>query len=131
MGDILKSVVKELPKNAVSNANFEGANIVLYTEDKEFFISGEDQIRKVVNQIKKRIELRAEQSLLMDETKTKKMIESLIPSEAEIVAPLLTRITTNAIVQDPAGLMISLVYTMVAVSICGAIGGIIGGIFGD
>ncbi|MBU2523327.1 MAG: beta-CASP ribonuclease aCPSF1 [Nanoarchaeota archaeon] len=84
MGDILKSVVKELPKNAVSTANFEGANIVLYTEDKEFFLSGEDQIRKVVNQIKKRIELRAEQSLLMDEAKTKKMIESIIPSEAEI-----------------------------------------------
>jgi len=84
MTDILKSVVKELPKNSVNTANFEGANIVLYTEDKQFFLEGEDQIRKVVNQIKKRIELRAEQSLLMEEEKTRKFIEGLVPSEAEL-----------------------------------------------
>lgn len=52
-----------------------------------------------------------------------------IPSEAEIVASTFSRITTNAIMQDPVGSIIGLVYTMVAASICGALGALIGGIF--
>ena len=46
MADILKSIKEDLPK-VVSDASFEGANIVLYTEDKEFFKSGESDIKKI------------------------------------------------------------------------------------
>ena len=52
-----------------------------------------------------------------------------IPSEGEIVASTFSRITTNAIVQDPTGLFIGLVYTIIAVAICGAIGGVVGSLF--
>ena len=34
MSDILKDITDELPK-VITDACFEGANIVLYTEDKE------------------------------------------------------------------------------------------------
>ena len=40
MADILKSILDELPKASVNNAAFEGANIVLYTGDKELFLTG-------------------------------------------------------------------------------------------
>lgn len=84
MPDILKDILKELPA-LVSEANFEGANIVLYTEDKDFFLSGEEQIRRVVDKIKKRIELRADEKILMGQEKTETFINGLIPKEAEIV----------------------------------------------
>ncbi len=84
MTDILKSVIKELPKNVISSANFEGANIVLYTSNKQFFIEGESEIRRVVNQIKKRIELRAEEALLINKEEANKKILELIPKEAEL-----------------------------------------------
>jgi len=84
MTDILKSVIKELPKNVISSANFEGANIVLYTSNKQFFIEGESEIRRVVNQIKKRIELRAEEALLINKEEANKKILKLIPKEAEL-----------------------------------------------
>ncbi len=86
MADILKEITNELPKGSISSAHYEGANIVLYTEDKDFFIEGEEKIKEVVNKIKKRIELRADESLLLSEEKTKKKITELIPEEAEITS---------------------------------------------
>lgn len=84
MPDILKDIEKELPKGVVSSANFEGANIVLYTDSPNFFMDGEPAIKEVVNKIKKRIELRAESKLLEPLEKTEKEIRRIIPAEAEI-----------------------------------------------
>ncbi|MEK6825750.1 MAG: beta-CASP ribonuclease aCPSF1 [Nanoarchaeota archaeon] len=85
MADILKSIKEELPK-VITDAAFEGANIVLYTEDKEFFKTGERKIKEVVDKVKKRIELRAEQSILAPEEETEKTIRALVPEEAEITS---------------------------------------------
>ncbi len=84
MADILKDIEKELPKSVVSSANFEGANIVIYTDSPNFFLEGEPQIKEIVNKIKKRIELRAESKLLESAEKTEKIIREIIPAEAEI-----------------------------------------------
>jgi uncharacterized protein len=81
--DILKSIKDELPK-VITDAEFEGANIVLYTDNKEFFKEGESKIRGVVDKVKKRIELRAEQSILATEEDTDKTIRAIVPEEAEI-----------------------------------------------
>ena len=63
MADILKNIKEDLPK-VVSDAIFEAANIVLYTDDKEFFKTGETKIKEIVNKIRKRIELGADQKIL-------------------------------------------------------------------
>lgn len=83
MADILKSIKEDLPR-VVSDATFEGANIVLYTDDKEFFKNGEGKVKEAVDKIKKRIELRADKSILATEEETEKTIRALIPEEAEI-----------------------------------------------
>ena len=83
MADILKSIKEELPR-LITDATFEGANIVLYTENKEFFKTGEPKIKEIVDKIKKRIELRAENSILASESETEKTIRGVIPEEAEI-----------------------------------------------
>jgi hypothetical protein len=84
MVDILKDILGELPKDIASSANFEGANIVLYTKDKNFFLEGEANIRKVVDRIKKRIELRADEEILLSQEKTENFIRGIIPAEADI-----------------------------------------------
>lgn len=83
MPDILKTIKEELP-DVISDATFEGANIVLYTSDKEFFKSGEDKIKEIVSKIKKRIELRADKSILASEEETEKTIRALVQEEAQI-----------------------------------------------
>lgn len=83
MADILKSILDELP-HVITDAVFEAANIVLYTNNKEFFKNGESQIKSVVERIKKRIELRADQGILAEESETEKTIRAIVPEEAEI-----------------------------------------------
>jgi uncharacterized protein len=84
MADILKTIEAQLPRGVVGSTIFEGANIVVYTTDTAFFKNGDAQIKETVNIIKKRIELRADKSLLMDQAETEKKIRSIIPQEAEI-----------------------------------------------
>jgi len=85
MTEILKSITEELPK-VISDAVFEGANIVLYTNNKEFFKTGESKIKEIVDKIKKRIELRADKSILASEDETEKTIRGVVPEEAEITS---------------------------------------------
>ena len=85
MADILKNIKDELPK-VITDAEFEGANIVLYTEDKDFFKNGESKVKEVVDKIKKRIELRSERTILLSEEETDKTIRALVPEEAEITS---------------------------------------------
>jgi len=81
--DILKTITDKL-HGKVTEANFEGANIVLYTDNENFFKEGESQIKEIVNEIKKRIELRADQKILPTQEKTEKDIREIIPPDAEI-----------------------------------------------
>jgi KH/beta-lactamase-domain protein len=76
--------IKEKLHGKVKEANFEGANIVLYTDNENFFKDGESEIKKIVDEIKKRIELRADQKILPSKEITEKKIRSIIPEEAEI-----------------------------------------------
>jgi len=84
MTDILKTIETSLPKGVISSDIFEGANIVVYTTNKDFFRTGESSIKEVVNQIKKRVELRADQDILMNQEETEKVIKRIIPADAEI-----------------------------------------------
>ena len=84
MSDILKTIKEDLP-NVISDATFEGANIVLYTTNKEFFKESDEEIKKIVAKIKKRVELRADKSILASEEDTDKTIRALVQQEAEIV----------------------------------------------
>jgi len=79
--DILKDIQKELPK-VISSANFEGANIVFYTDDMNFFRDNNGIIKELVNKFKKRIELRADPKLLKSEEETQKEIKKIIPEDA-------------------------------------------------
>ncbi|MBI4980166.1 beta-CASP ribonuclease aCPSF1 [Candidatus Woesearchaeota archaeon] len=84
MADILKEIIKMLPEDKVSDATFEGANIVLYTKDKKYFMDNEGTIRAAVQQFKKRIELRPDPALCMEIAKAEKEIKKIIPEEAGI-----------------------------------------------
>ena len=82
MGDITKEILKQLPAKSISDVAFEGANIVLYTKDKDFFLDNNGLIKKIVDDIKKRVELRPDPSITMDMEKAEKEIKKIIPKEA-------------------------------------------------
>lgn len=82
MVDIIKEILSKIPENKISEANFEAANIVLYTKDKDFFFDNNGIIKKIVDDIKKRIELRPDPSITMELEKAEKEIKKIIPNEA-------------------------------------------------
>ena len=81
--EILDKITDQL-SGKIKEANFEGANIVLYTDNENFFKSGESEIKKVVDEIKKRIELRADGKIILDKELAEKKIKEIVPSDAEI-----------------------------------------------
>jgi len=84
MTDIIKEILKHIPKGKISEACFEGANIVLYTKDKDFFLDNNGIIKRIVDDIKKRIELRPDPAITLNIETAEKDIKSLIPKEAGI-----------------------------------------------
>lgn len=81
--EILKQIKEKLP-GKITEINFEGANIVLYTDNEKFFKEGTPKIKELVSEFKKRIELRADSKILPDEKFTEKEIKKIVPKETEI-----------------------------------------------
>jgi uncharacterized protein len=84
MANIIEEVLKQIPKGKISDACFEGANIVLYTKDNEFLLNNKGLIKQVVDSIKKRVELRPDPSICMDLEKAEKEIKKLLPKDASV-----------------------------------------------
>ena len=84
MADILKEIIKVLPEGKISDAAFEGANIILYTKDKDYFIDNQGTIRKAVQEFKKRIELRPDPYLCLEPEKAEKIIKTMVSEEAGV-----------------------------------------------
>jgi uncharacterized protein len=81
--NILTQITNQLSGN-ITEAVFEGANIVLYTNNQNFFRDDEGKVKEIVNQIKKRIELRADQKILTKQDEAEKEIRAIVPEDAEV-----------------------------------------------
>lgn len=85
MADILNEIVAKLPKDAeISISSFEAANIILYTKNKDFFLENKGEIKKLVSEFKKRIELRPDPSISMDMEKAEIIIRETLPAESNV-----------------------------------------------
>ncbi len=80
--DVIKEIQKEFtPDEEIVATLFEGANIILYTRNRNFFLNGTNKIREVVKKIKKRIELRMDPRDILPEGEAKEIIEKIVPKE--------------------------------------------------
>ncbi len=82
---IVEDIKKDLPKDAmITDILYEGSEIILYTKNKRFFKSAKKYIKPIVKKVKKRIEVRADPKLLLNEEKTEEYVRKIVPSEAKI-----------------------------------------------
>ncbi len=84
MSKIIKEIMKDLPEDKISDACFEGANIVLYTKDKDYLFNNGGIIKEIVDKLKKRIELRPDPSITMKVEDAEKKIREILPEDAGI-----------------------------------------------
>ena len=81
----IKDVVRnELPDGKVDEIAFEGANIILYSTDKDFCFGNDDLIKDIVNKIKKRVELRPDPSLTISQDEARRTIKEIVPAKTNL-----------------------------------------------
>jgi len=82
---IREAVLEHVPKEAeISRIEFEGPRIAIYTKKPEILVDQSYIVTEIVNQIKKRIVIRSDPSVRMDERETERLVSTIIPAEADI-----------------------------------------------
>ncbi|EFD93125.1 MAG: beta-lactamase domain protein [Candidatus Parvarchaeum acidophilus ARMAN-5] len=71
-------------RSLIDDIEFEVSNVVIYTKNKNFFLDNSEIIKNLVSKEKKRIEVRLEPSLLMDEKEAENKIKEMGFEEAAI-----------------------------------------------
>src|SRR6267378_3281380 len=81
-----RSVVKKVVPDHVeiTQIDFEGPTIVIYTKNMEVFAESNDLVRQIAQQLRRRIVVRPDPSLLATQEDAEKVIREVIPPEAQI-----------------------------------------------
>jgi KH/beta-lactamase-domain protein len=76
--------VKEMlpPGSEVDEIRYEASDIIIYTDSKEFFLENDEEIKKLVSKLKKRIEVRPSSKLFKQPESAEEKIEEAISDEA-------------------------------------------------
>jgi len=72
------------PSIDVSDVEFEGALVVIYTKHPDKFAKNEDLVKQLAKMLQKRIAVRPDQSVITDTETAERKIKNLIPKDAEI-----------------------------------------------
>ena len=82
---IKETVSDNLPKEAmVTNVELEGPEIAIYTKNPKVFFENENFVAKIAFDLKKRINVRTDKSLLEADEVAAKKIKEIVPQEADI-----------------------------------------------
>jgi len=87
--DVLKKIREEIktvvPEDIrITDIEFEGAELVIYTKDPEKFAEQADLVKQLAKKLQKRITVRPDPAVLEDIEKAEKKIREIIPEEAKI-----------------------------------------------
>ncbi len=98
---VIDELLQKLPADSnITSTAYEGANIVIYTKNKTFFLHGGDVVRAMVDEFKKRIDLRADAAIRMDAEDAKNFVEKTVSKDADITQilfePARSQITIEA-----------------------------------
>ncbi len=70
--------------NKISEVDYEGPNIVVYTKSTDLFSKREDLAIQIAQEIKRRVIIRPDPSILSDEDKAKEEILKIVPENAGV-----------------------------------------------
>ena len=74
--DIKAKITEVIPQEAmVTSVELEGPEIAIYTKNPRAFFENENYVAKIAFELKKRINIRTDKTLLIPEEKAKKIIE--------------------------------------------------------
>ncbi len=93
--DSLDDIIEKLPDDArISEARYEASDIVFYTKSRDFFLDNENVVRELVSELKKRVDIRPDESITTDQDAAEKAIEEIVPDDAGL---------SNILFEEPFG----------------------------
>jgi len=82
---IREIILKHIPQEAeISRIEFEGPNIAIYTKKPDILVDQSYIVSDIVKVIRKRIVVRSDPSIRMNEAEAEKIIRNMVTDEAEI-----------------------------------------------
>jgi uncharacterized protein len=87
--EIVKQIEEKLkeilPRECeVSKVEMEGPEVVIYTKNPRAFFGSDNLVSKIAFELKKRVNIRTDKTMLMGKEEAMKLITKMIPSEAEV-----------------------------------------------
>jgi len=74
-----------LPEHTeVTKVEMEGPEVAIYTKNPKAFFENENFVAKLAYDLKKRVNIRTDKSLLKDEAQARALIEQIVPKDADI-----------------------------------------------
>jgi KH/beta-lactamase-domain protein len=78
------AVLEYAPSINITSIDFEASIIVVYTKDIDFFTENPDVVKQIAQKIRRRISIRPDPSILMDENEAREEIMKIVPPEAGV-----------------------------------------------
>ncbi|HOQ20196.1 MAG TPA: beta-CASP ribonuclease aCPSF1, partial [Methanothermobacter sp.] len=98
--EIKKTIIQRLPSRVqVAKVEFEGPELVIYTKNPEIISENGDLIRELAKDLRKRIIIRSDRSVLMEPEKAIEKIHEIVPKEAEITNISFDDVTCEVIIE--------------------------------
>ena len=99
--EIKEKIIENLPERVkLAKVEFEGPEIVIYTKNPEIIKDNGSLIRDLAKDIRKRIIIRSDKSVLMEPQETITTIEEIVPKEAEITDISFDDVTCEVIIES-------------------------------
>lgn len=85
LDDINETLKKIVPDSCgITKVEMEGPEVIIYTKNPGAFFSTENLVSKIAFELKKRVNIRTDKSLLSNPEQAKKIILELIPADADV-----------------------------------------------
>lgn len=83
--EISQYILEHVPKEAeVTRIEYEGSTLAVYTKRPEILVEQSSVIANIVNVIRKRIVIRSDPSVRLQEVEAEKIARDIVPAEAEV-----------------------------------------------
>ncbi|MBN2126838.1 MAG: beta-CASP ribonuclease aCPSF1 [Candidatus Diapherotrites archaeon] len=87
--DYLKEITETIkeklpPETLVTKVSMEGPEVAIYTKNPKAFFENENLVSSIASELKKRINIRTDKTLLSEEAEAEKKIRQIIPEDAQI-----------------------------------------------
>ena len=98
--DIKKTINERLPEKVqVAKIEFEGPQVVIYTKNPEIITDNGDLVRNLAKDLRKRMIIRSDKSVLMEPEKTIETINQIVPEDAHITNVSFDDVTNEVIIE--------------------------------